>query len=267
MSGALAPLYRMPVSFGPAPGPRNLPADKAHLRYRKQVASLSISARSDAAMLGALLPDGFALRGEPRIEVSLMLLTDIGWLAGRGYNIVLVRVPAVWGGAERVEGDFVPVVWESMADPILTGREELGWCKIHATIPDPEVIDGRWNGRAAWEGHCFFEIEAAGFRPDIALPAPSLPMLFQKYMPRTGAWGQADVRYATCTAPDGSAPEIESIERGIGRFAFRGARWEDMPTQFPIVNALAALPLSDFGPAILMRSSGGGDGSAQRILA
>ena len=26
MSDALAPLYRMPVSFGPAPGPRNSPA-------------------------------------------------------------------------------------------------------------------------------------------------------------------------------------------------------------------------------------------------
>jgi len=100
MSGALAPMYRMPVAFGPAPGPRNLPADKAHLRYRKQATSVSISACTDGDALAALLPQGFALRGEPRIEVHLLVLSDIGWLAGRGYNILLVRVPAVWNSKE-----------------------------------------------------------------------------------------------------------------------------------------------------------------------
>lgn len=267
MSDALTPMYRMPISFGPAPGPRNLPADKDHLRYRKETTTLSLSARTDAAMLRALLPQGFVLRGEPRIAVSLLVLTDIGWLAGRGYNILLVCIPAVWEGAERTEGDFVPVVWESMADPILTGREELGWSKINATIPDPAIVDGAWHGEAAWEGHRFFEIAAEGFVAEEPAPAPSLPMLFQKYMPRTGAWGQADVSYATATAPDGPPPVIRSVERGQGHFAFHPARWEDMPTQYPIVNALAALPLSDFGPAMLVRSSGGGDASAQRILA
>lgn len=269
MSNALSPMYRMPIGFGPAPGPRNLPADKAHLRYRKETTTLSLSARTDAAMLGALLPKGFALRGEPRIEVSLLILTDIGWLAGRGYNILIVRIPAVWEGAERTEGDFVPVVWESMADPILTGRDELGWSKINATIPDPEIVDGGWRGLAAWEGHRFFEIAADGFaaQEQAHALAPAMPMLFQKYMPRTGDWGRADVSYATATAPDGPAPEIRSVEQGRGRFAFHPASWEEMPTQYPIVNTLAALPLRDFGPAFLVRSSGGGDGSAQRILA
>ena len=266
MSGALAPMYRMPVAFGPAPGPRNLPADKAHLRYRKQATSVSISACTDGDALAALLPQGFALRGEPRIEVHLLVLSDIGWLAGRGYNILLVRVPAVWQGQERVEGDFVPVVWESMTDPILTGRDELGWCKINATIPDPEIADGMWRGMAAWEGHRFFEIEVEGFVPADAPLAPPAPMLFQKYVPRTGAWGEADVAYPTATAPDGPPPEIRGVERGRGRFSFHPARWEEMPTQYPIVNALAALPLCDFGPALRVRSSGGGDASRQRIL-
>ena len=71
----------------------------------------------------------------------------------------------------------------------------------------------------------------------------------------------------TATAPDGPPSEIHAVERGWGRFGFHRARWEEMPTQYPIVNALAALPLSDFSPALRVRSSGGGDSSGQRILA
>jgi hypothetical protein len=264
MSGDLKPMYRMPVSFGPAPGPRNLPADQAHRRYEKKIATLTLSARTDADMLARFLPEGFTLR-EPRLEVSIMHLTEIGWLAGRGYNILILRIPAAWRGAETVEGDFVPVVWESMADPILTGRDELGWCKINANIPDPVMTDGRWSGSADWEGHRFFEMSAEGFAT-APLQAAPLPMKFQKNVPRTGAPGEADLIYPTVTGPDGPPPDILSIAQGRGRFAFRAARWEDMPTQYPIVNALAALPLEEFGPAMLVHSSGGGDASGQRIL-
>jgi hypothetical protein len=39
-----------------------------------------------------------------------------------------------------------------------------------------------------------------------------------------------------------------------------------MPTQYLIVNALADLPLREFGPGVLVESSGGGDASGQRRL-
>lgn len=265
MKDALFPMYRMPVSFGPAPGPRNLPADKRHLRYRKQSTTLTLSAITDGDQLARALPEGFALRGEPRLTVSIINLSGIGWLAGRGYNILMVRFPAVWEGGEHLEGDFVPVVWESMTDPILTGRDELGWCKINADIPDLCECDGTWTGSAAWEGFRFFEAQAEGLKAAVATPDPAA-LLFQKYVPRTGEWGSADASYVTATGEETAVPDLLSAERGTGRFAFTAARWEDMPTQYPIVNALAALPLADFGPAILLRTSGGGDASTQRIL-
>jgi hypothetical protein len=265
VTDALAPMYRMPVSFGPAPGPRNLPAAKRHLRFEKQTTTLSLSALTDADQLGRLLPEGFALRGEPRLTVSVLNLTDVGWLAGRAYNILMVRFPATWEGDERVEGDFVPVVWESMTDPILTGRDELGWCKINAEIPDLRQHNSKWTASAAWQGYQFFEARAEGLEAAEVSLDPA-PMLFQKYVPRTGEWGSADVSYANATGDEAAAPELIGTERGRGRFAFRAARWEDMPTQYPIVNALAALPLADFGPATLLRTSGGGDASGQRIL-
>ena len=265
MNDALAPMYRMPVSFGPAPGPRNLPADRRHLRFTKETTTLTLSAATEANRLARMLPEGFELCGAPRLTVSIINLGGIGWLAGRGYNILMVRFPAVWAGQQRLEGDFVPVVWESMADPILTGRDELGWCKINAEIPDLRYQGARCQASAAWDGYRFFEAEADALEPAGPSGEAPRPMLFQKYVPRTGDWGTADVSYATATGEEPAAETI-SVECGVGRFAFRTARWEDMPTQYPIVNALASLPLGDFGPAMLQRTSGGGDASSQRIL-
>lgn len=266
MADGLAPMYRMPVSFGPAPGPRNLPAAHRHLLYRKDTLTLTLVARTDPAALQDLLPEGFSLDGEARLEVSLLLLENVGWLAGRGYNILLVRIPALWRGQEEVRGHFVPVAWESMTDPILTGRDELGWCKINAQIPPPVVQGGHWTAEALWEGFRFFELSAQGFADGPALPPQ--PMMFRKYVPATGRWGEAEIDYCTVTGEtDAPPPQVHSAQIGEGNFRFRPARWEDMPTQYPIVNALAALPLEAFGPATLVRTSGGGNSAGQRKLA
>jgi hypothetical protein len=258
-------MYRMPVEFGPAPGPRNLPEGHRHRRYEKNTLTLTLSARTDPDALARLLPPGFTVEAPARIELALLVLSDIGWLAGRGYNIAIVLLPARWRGEENITGAFVPVLWESMAEPILTGRDELGWPKIFADIPAPVVENGNWQAHAAWEGFAFLQMSAGGFAVGEP-PPPARPMMFHKYVPRTGEWGQADVDYFTVTAPDGPAPEVKSVACGQGRFAFRRARWEDMPTQYPIVNALADLPLTDFGPAWLVETSGGSDASGQRRL-
>lgn len=265
MSDGLAPMYRMPVSFGPAPGPRNVPGRHRHRRYDKQMLTLTLAARTDGDALARLLPRGFTVEAPARIELAILALSDIGWLAGRGYNIAMVRIPARWSGAEEVSGYFVPVLWESMADPILTGRDELGWPKIFADVSTLAEEDGRWSAHAAWEGFTFLEASAGEFTAAGA-PPPPRPMMFHKYVPRTGAWGEAEVDYFTVTAPDGPAPQVRSARKGTGRFEFRRAAWKDMPTQYPIVNALAELPLIEFEPAWLVETSGGGDVSGQRAL-
>lgn len=257
---------RMPLCFGPAPGPRNLPQEQRHRRYTKDIHSVTLAAHTDAAMLQALLPAGLKLDGEPRIEVVFTAFRNIGWLAGRGYDIVMVRIPARWREqGQPVAGHFVPVVWENMADPIITGREELGWAKIFGDISQDTAADGSWAGRASWYGHKFLSATAAGFAP-AAPSAPAGPMVFRKYVPRTGHPGEADIDCLTRSAPDGPAPVVVDSAAGIGSFAFHPARWEDMPTQYPIVNGLAALPLHGFLPVIRTHVSGGGDGSGQREL-
>lgn len=261
----LRSMSRMPTVFGPAPGPRNVPDELTHLRDSKDTVTLGVLARTDPKALAKLLPPRCRLDGEARLDVCVMFLTNVGWLAGRGYNIVFVRIPAVYEGEQEiVQGSFCPVMWENMTDPIITGREELGFPKIYARIPNARMLDGSWHGGASWEGYPFFNIEAGTFHAThIPLPDRS-PTFFHKYIPKTGEWGESEVSYMTTTGAEGS-PMIHSIEAGTGSFGFRFARWEDMPTQYLIVNALAALPL-EYEAAYLVKSSGGGDMSTQRIL-
>jgi hypothetical protein len=44
------------------------------------------------------------------------------------------------------------------------------------------------------------------------------------------------------------------------------ARWEDLPTFYPVVNAFADLPIEEYVSASVVKSIGGKDLSNQRIL-
>jgi hypothetical protein len=87
-----------------------------------------------------------------------------------------------------------------------------------------------------------------------------------KYMPRTGEWGKADASYAVITPAGGSTQRTLEMWRGRGTVKFHRARWEDMPTQYMIVNAFADLDIVEFRGATLTKSVGGKDLSDQRIM-
>ena len=60
--------------------------------------------------------------------------------------------------AETVEGDFILAMWESLADPVVTGRADLGWPKLWANIPDPILLPeflSRERGLARPSGNGF----------------------------------------------------------------------------------------------------------------
>ena len=47
---------------------------------------------------------------------------------------------------------------------------------------------------------------------------------------------------------------------------FHRARWEDLPTQYMIVNAFSDLEIKEYRGTSIAHSNGGGDLSNQRIL-
>ena len=97
-------IYRMPTHFGPAPGPRQAP-DGIVFDGKRSPKRLSVAAHflTDPMMLERHLPDGFTLAGEPVVTVEFHHMTDIDWLAGRGYTMIWVSWPATFAGGRSEE--------------------------------------------------------------------------------------------------------------------------------------------------------------------
>jgi Acetoacetate decarboxylase (ADC) len=246
----LKPQYRMPRVFGALPGPRNVPVDKQQLPNRQKNLVISVTALTHAALLSELLPPECVLDGEPLLTVSLNYMRNIGWLAGRDYAILSVVFRMAHESPTRglLRGNFMPVLWENLAEPILTGREELGWSKLYADLPLVQSLAGRYCGQALWQGFKFLEIEAGELQPtSLNLPVATGNFHY-KYFPRTGALDQAELDCLQFAAPGENVAGYDQLPlvrrmSGVGSFRFHATRWEEMPFQYPIINALARLPL------------------------
>lgn len=268
-------LYRMPAHFGPMPGPRQGPNgetfDWKSAPLRKTV---SLSFLSDAAALDALLPPDLELAHEPEVTIEITSMTALEWLAGRGYSTFGVRFPARFKGRkDDVIGSFLSILWENLPDPILSGRDELGFSKLYCEIPPPRMFRDRTTYDAHWMGHHFFQMNV----DSMAEVAPAVwasglagrrndGLLHFKYVPRTGSSGEADISAITFTPNQGSQAVTDRVWRGRGSHRFLPSTWEQLPTMFHIVNALGSLPVKEYRDAWLIESHGGKDLSDQRTL-
>lgn len=267
-------MYRMPTHFGPVTGPRQGPDGGRYACVETpKTTAISVSFLTKSEGLTPLLPPGFALAGEPVVTVTASYITEIEWLAGRGYNTLGVSFPAVFTGAvDQVTGNFLTVLWENLTDPIITGREELGFAKIYCELPEPTVLHGETHCTASWLGFKFMDLIVNNLRQvseaerSTTTIAPNDGTLHYKYMPRTGEWGQADAAYAVLTPAATPNRVVKELWHGTGTVAFHQARWEDLPTQYMIVNTFHALAILEYRGATVTRTVGGKDLSDQRIL-
>lgn len=270
----LGKMYRMPTHFGPATGPRQGPDGRKFDGVNSpKSTSIAVSFLTNAAQLEEFLPEGFALTGEPVVTVAATYMTEIDWLAGRGYNTLGVSFPVAFRGElDQVTGSFLTVLWENLADPIITGREELGFAKIYCELPTPTVFNGAHHVIASWLGFKFLDLHVDNLRRQSAdeIAALATPAndgtLHYKYVPRTGEWGTADVAYPVLTPAATPNRVIQERWVGDGTVQFHHARWEDMPTQYNIVNAFHGVEILEYRGASVTKTVGGKDLSDQRIL-
>ena len=265
--------YRMPTHFGPSLGPRQgLDGRRYACLNTPNETTIQASFKAEKEQLEKLLPPGFRLREPHTITLSFSYYKDLEWLAGRGYNVFGVLIPATFQGQqETVNGDFMLVLWENMADPIITGREDLGIAKVYCELPEPQFIGDEVICRASWDGCQFASLQLSGLKEispqDLPVSPPSEGMLSYKYIPKTSAPGEADVEYPVLTP--GSCPNMKIDQAMLAKSAsghFRQSTWEELPTLVHIVNALSELTLGDCIEATLIKSHGAKDLSDQRIL-
>jgi hypothetical protein len=264
-------MYRMPTHFGPALGPRQGP-DGNRYACEQNPRQVIVEAAFDAdpAQLAELLPPGFEPLEPAQLVVSFAYVTEIEWLAGRGYNTFGVQFPSRFRGDEGVvQGDFLAVLWENRPEPIITGREELGFSKIYCELP-PLERGGSTALRcaASWEGTTFAVLELTGLAPGAPVEgmSDSAGLLHYKYVPRTGDWGKADAEYAVLTPAAAPNFHIDRCERGAATMRFQGASWQAIPTLFREVSALSALRVGRCRWAQVLTAHGYKDLRDQRIL-
>jgi acetoacetate decarboxylase len=238
--------YRIPAHFG---GTVFDPEAKA---YYHDVMTLGYTYTTDGDRLADYVPEGFELiRSE--LNVQFQQCRRVEWMAGSYYNLVQVGVPVRFKGeVDRLEGSFALVVWENKTTPILTGRE-MGVPKIYADIEDLHIIGDTYRTRASYEGSTFLEMEMVGSQPVDERQAKSLGgdvnAFGWRYVPKVGAPG-AELSQPILFP---MRFETESAWTGSGTLRWTAPTWEQNPTQWQIIKALAELPMLGMSPVMLLK--------------
>jgi Acetoacetate decarboxylase (ADC) len=263
--------YRMPVFFGPNPCPRWWPEGVEEDFSKVPVRSaLGVRYLTDKAMLESLLPDGFSVWGEPVLTIEATYMTGFSWLAGGGYNMCDVKFPAIFQSKEGpVHGSMLMVRWEDLADPILTGREELGHNKMYCEIPPVSDFQGRRHTSMSWRGFSFLKLIVED-AVDAPLPqsAPEFKgTLSYKYMPATPRPGKQwneeapDAAYCTLSPPAWDGKTTRYLV-GKGAAEWERPSFEQLPTQYAMVNGFASLPILEPRGGYYSEGVGGSSGVA-----
>lgn len=214
------------------------------------------------------MPPQCVLDGEPVVTIEHIQLREVNWLAGRGYNILGVKFPVVYQGrAETARGAFLAVLWENMAEPILTGREELGYAKLYCDLPPPAETEDAVYYSASWDGHEFARLTLDGLEDAEPARAPDTDgVIHHRYLPSLRSIGGADVDEMVITPAGGYESRLERFRRGHGNVAFIRSTWAQMPTMYHIVNRLADWPVLEARDAWVAETRGTKDLSDQRVL-
>jgi acetoacetate decarboxylase len=221
-----------------------------------------------------MLPERFELGSEPVVTVTLQYIKDIEWLAGRGYNTLGISFPAFFNGKKkRVVGNFLAVIWENLADAIISGREELGFSKIYCEIPEFRKLNRTIICTAQWMDFKFLDLEIKNM---VQVPSENIQSLAKakridgtlhyKYIPKTEDWGKSNTECAVLTPADDANCVIKEAWNGEGIIKFHKATWKDLPTSVNIVNTIQNLEIKEYRGAKLIKTVGGKDLSDQCII-
>ncbi|KAH7406223.1 hypothetical protein DE146DRAFT_436637 [Phaeosphaeria sp. MPI-PUGE-AT-0046c] len=277
-------LWRMPTSFGPMPGPRQdifgKPRDGSNARFT----TTSVKFKSSRTVLENLFPSDklkFAVANTVAYATfAVTQLDNLEWLGGRGYShfgLYIHGVQYTKDNGDTTTGTFLPILFENLADPILSGREELGFPKLFCDL-DVKNSGSDMTLDASWMSSKFCSLTVKGLQEtsavDGGLPAATEEesMFFHKYIPATGSAGskergQADVQYTAFlpSEQDASATKrrIEkTLKASSAELAFDAMDWKALPTLHHIVERLQEIPVFEVVEAKVVQGTGVGDVSA-----
>ena len=282
--------WRMPTSFGPMPGPRQNVLGIRRDGSKARFTTASVKFKSSRTVLENLFPtEKFKFTAPDTVAYATFAFTqlsDLEWLGGRGYShfgLYIHGVECAQENGEKVTGTYLPVLFENLADPILSGREELGFPKLFCDLDAQRDPDGSTILEASWMGSIFCNMALSGLDSPVvngeahtsqAAATKDEGLLFHKYIPTTGDSnrGKLDVEY-TAFLP--SAEDAKSVERKVERtvvarkaeVAFNALDWTALPTLHHIIARLQEVPVYEIMEAKIVEGTGVSDVSSVRKLA
>ncbi|KAF3395073.1 3-hydroxybenzoate 6-hydroxylase 1 [Talaromyces pinophilus] len=266
-----SPFWRMPVSFGPLPGPRQDVSGLSRILADTRYITTSLKIKTSRTLLQNLLPTASYCFSSPD-TVAYASFTHtrsdkLDWLRGRGYDFWSFSLHGVEYNKKdgtTLSGTFMPVVFENLTDPILSGRDELGWPKLYADI-DVKRSSKSFSMTSHWCGESFAFFNLDGLEPVNDPPRERQENIFvHKYIPATGNKGVADVEYPVCSPI--TPPSGRRFQTKEGAVSFKSGDWTSLPTIHHIVRRLEELPVYEFVEGTVVEGSGISDlGGTYRI--
>jgi acetoacetate decarboxylase len=197
----------------------------------------------------------------------LQKLDNLPWLGGTGYNLLglyLHNVQYKAANGTMTEGSFIPLMVEDLADPIISGREQLGFPKVFSEI-DVEDQGDTFTAKLSWRGRTWCTLQLPGLREQPNATNENTvaeSILVHKYVPGTGPEVDVppDADYAVVIPSDGDVKTSTTKRRSSlstsSSIAFDSLDWQRLPTLHHIVSRLADVPIFEIVEATVVDANG-----------
>ena len=270
--------WRMPLPFGPMPGPRQDHLGQPRNGENSTFKTTSIKFKTSRTALQNLFPpgrSGYSFQSPGTLayaSFSQTTLDGMEWLGGKGYNHLGLYIHGTqytkpYG--KVVSGTYMPILFENLADPIVSGREELGMPKLYSTI-DVERADDSVKITTGWQGTRWGTFTLSGLS-SVSTPDANASgsvsgeadagIIVHRYMPSVGrdSKGKAEANY-TCFVPfeeDSPKPRPESVRTAASaEFKLEAGNWKSLPTLHHVISRLAELPVYEVVGAKVVEGRG-----------
>ncbi|RYP00594.1 hypothetical protein DL764_006468 [Monosporascus ibericus] len=276
--------WRMPVSFGPFPGPRQSFEGKPRVATHSTFTTASVKFKTSRTLLQNMFPSSSFRFKSPGTVVyasfSQTTLNKMEWLGGSGYRhfgLYIHGVEYVTKTGETIDGTFLPILFESLTDPIVSGREELGMPKLYCAI-DIWRREKSYRVQTGWQGANFGslvlkdlkEVDPGSDKGTIG-GEDDQGIFAYKYIPKVGERGKADVEHAIFVPHSEEAKVVPSIVERVFKaeqasVSFDPLDWEALPTLHHIISRLAEIPVYKVVGAKVVEGVGVPDVSSARRI-
>jgi len=281
---------RMPIVFGPFPGPRIDSYGRRRLADGsvRRFTTASIKFKTSRTFLEGILPNAqFSFASADTVATasfSCTRLDELAWLGGQGsthLGLYVYGVKYTKKDGTSVTGTYLPIMFESLTDPIVSGREELGMPKLFCDI-EMHNRSHSCHISASWRGATFANLSLANLTED----KPEMEhgtiggeadygILVYRYIPAVGQPNKADAEYA-CVIPHEEEATVQqstvervwraNVERGDATVDVKGLDWDALPTLHHVADVLAKVPVYEILTAKVVEGRGVPDVTAARRI-